>query len=56
MSGFFKFKILITLKLNFNGVNLINKYPKLVIPKSEKSHTKIVMLEAENFEHLCCRV
>ena len=35
-SRFFKFKFLIALKINFNGVNFINKCQNLVISKSRK--------------------
>ena len=50
MARFFKFKFLITLKLNFNGGL------HLVITKSGKTHAKIVKLEVKNFEYLVRKV
>ena len=62
--AWFKFKLLITLKLNFNGGQFKNKCQKLVISKNGKIINKlfswklkilsncIVKLEVENFDHL----
>ena len=37
-------------------VNFVNKYKKLVISKSGKSHNDNVKIEVQNFEHLHCKV
>ena len=37
-------------------VNLINKYPNLVISKSVKNHTKTGKLEVEDFEQFRFKV
>ena len=49
MARFLKIKFLITLKLNFNGVNSKNKFQNLVISKSGKSYNKMVTLEVIKF-------
>ena len=54
MGRFFKFKILIALKLNINGGQCYKNIKTWLFQKVKKSHTKIVKIEVENFVNLGC--
>ena len=51
MAQFLKFKLILTFKLIFMGVNFVKKYKNLVISKSGKSQNKVVVAEEIGIEN-----